>query len=92
MQGFWRQNRRAKDMRFTEAKVEEINEVLSKKKKTKPISSTVTGIGVNIFNGVGKTIVARDNSGFCDIEDLGRMIEELQMLKEAIEEATGVEL
>ena len=80
-------------MKFTDAKVEKINDVLHDMKKANPYhSKREIGIGIQIFNGVGKTIVAIDNTGFANVEDLGRVIEELQMLKEAIENETGLEL
>lgn len=79
-------------MKFTDKKVNEIQEVLHEKKVDNPMSRLVAGIGVGIDNVLGETHVMKDNNAICSIEDLGRMIEELTMLKEAIEEQTGIEL
>ena len=79
-------------MRFTEEKINAINEALLKKKKAKPISHNVIGIGVHINNSICNTFAFSNNWQICDIEDISRMIEELTMLKEAIEEETGIVL
>lgn len=80
-------------MRFNEVKVEKINDVLHEAKKANPYhSKMMIGVGIKLMNGIDRTVVAIDNQGFGEIEDLGRIIEELQMLKDAIEAETGLEL
>ena len=80
-------------MKINDAKVERINDVLYDMKKANPYHSKIEiGVGIKIFNVLGKTVVAKDNIGIANVEDLGRVIEELQMLKETIENETGLEL
>lgn len=80
-------------MKFKESKVERINEVTHDKKVLNPYHTFgVIGIGVGLFNTIDSTVVGIMNSQICEIDDLGRLIEELQMLKDSIEEETGLEL
>lgn len=81
-------------MRFLAEKIEAINERLAEKKKSNPISRNVIGIGIKLGEGINGA-TAFSNLGNCDwqictVEDLKRTIEELTMLKESIEEETGV--
>lgn len=77
-------------MKFTDSKIESINNTLDEKKRTNPYNGKVIGIGINLNDGICGATVFKDNWGICSIEELGRMIEELTMLKEAIEEETGI--
>lgn len=80
-------------MKFKESKVERINDVTHDKKVSNPYHTCgVIGIGVGLFNTIDSTVVGINNSEICNIDDLGRLIEELQMLKDSIEEETGLEL
>lgn len=81
-------------MKFTESKIESINERLAEKKRSNPISKNVIGIGIKLEEGINGA-TAFSNSGtcgwaICTVEDLKRTIEELTMLKESIEEETGI--
>lgn len=77
-------------IKFNENTINKINDSLSAKKKANPIDSNVTGIGVNLRDSLSGTSAFLNNWQICEIKDLGRMIEELTMLKEAIEEETGL--
>ena len=77
-------------MKLTMKAIEKVNENLWNKKKENPMNGSVIGIGVNMHDSFGGATVFKDNWGLCELEELGRMIDELTMLKEAIEEETGV--
>lgn len=77
-------------MKFTEEKITAINGRLADKKRENPFSFRQIGIGVNLDNSSSGATIFKDIMGFCNVEELSRMIEELQMLKEAIEEETGL--
>lgn len=77
-------------MKFTDATIDRINNKLLDKKKANPVSSTEAGIGIFIGNGLHGSSAIRNNTVICTLEDLDRTIEELTMLKEAIEEETGI--
>lgn len=84
-------------MRFTAEKIGAINERLAEKKKSNPISRNVIGIGIKLGEGINGATAFSNSGGNCDwsicaVEDLKRTIEELTMLKESIEEETGVVL
>lgn len=79
-------------MKFKEEKIEVINNTCDEKKKANPISRHIIGIGIRLDNSVSKTIVLKDNWAICEVEELSQMIKELTMMKEAIEEETGLVL
>ena len=79
-------------MKFNEKTVNEINDTLVDKKRENPVSRNVLGIGVNLRNSIDGSGAYLNNWQICKIDDLARIIEELTMLKEAIEEETGLEL
>lgn len=78
-------------MRFTDEKIKAINENLSAKKKANPISFHEIGIGVNLRNSIMGVGAFKDNWQLCEIEDIDRLIEDLEMLRDAITEETGIE-
>lgn len=79
-------------MKFKEEKIEVINNTCDEKKKANPISRHIIGIGIRLDNSVSKTIVFKDDWAICEVEELSQMIRELTMMKEAIEEETGLVL
>lgn len=79
-------------MRFTEKTMAKINERLDEKKRENPIKGNVIGLGVRLSEGLNGSIAIKDCVSVCSIEDLSRTIVELTMLKEAIEEETGIVL
>lgn len=79
-------------MKFTEAKMEAIEKNFDNRLKANPISRHVIGTGINLTESLNGTAIAKNMMVFADVEDLGRVIKELQMLKEAIEEETGLVL
>lgn len=79
-------------MMFTEEKTKDINNRLYEMKKAMPINGKLVGLGINIDTTMGKTSVYKNNWGLCDLDELGQMIKELTMLKQAVEEKTGLVL
>lgn len=79
-------------MRFTEKTMDKINERLDEKKRENPIKGKIIGLGVRLSEGLDGSIAIKDCVSVCSIEDLSRTIVELTMLKEAIEEETGIVL
>lgn len=80
-------------MKFTKDMEERIDKALTDKKKEMPYrrgKGAIIGIGVGLFSDPFTTDVYRDDKWICELEDLSRMIEELTMLKEAIEEESGI--
>lgn len=81
-------------MRLNEQTIIKINDVLEEKKRQNPIRPHVLSVlGIELFvldSSTNKVTVCANEKYMFDIEDLGRAIEELQMLKESIEEVTGV--
>ena len=77
-------------MKFTDEKLEVINENLAEKKKANPVDFHTIGIGVNIQNSLMGVGAFKDNWQLCEIEDISRLIKELEMLRDAIAEETGV--
>lgn len=82
-----------KTMKFNNETFDKISEQLYRKKKADPIDGRTIGMGVGLEDLFSKrTVIAVDGMIVCEIEELTRMIKELQMLKETIEEVTGLEL
>lgn len=77
-------------MKFTEEKIKSIDEAMFEKLKENPMAGRAVGIGVHLDNTPSGAWIYKNIMGFCKVEELGRVIEELQMLKEAIEEETGL--
>ena len=77
-------------MKFTEEKIEAINNTCDEKKKANPICGKEIGLGINLDGSVGETTVFKNNWAICTVEELSQMIKELNMMKEAIEEETGL--
>ena len=73
-------------MRFTEDKLNAIDNRLTRKKKEDPVKNNVIGVGIRLVS-LG---VVKENTKICEVEDLKRVIKELTMLKESIEEETGL--
>ncbi len=79
-------------MKFTQAKMEAIEKNYDNRLKANPIRKHVVGIGINLTESLNGTAIAKNNMVFADVEELDRLIKELQMLKDAIEEETGLVL
>lgn len=79
-------------MKLTTTMLEKVEENLHEKKKANPLRGKILGIGVNLRNSMNGATVFKNNYGVCSLEELSRMIEELTMLKEAIEEEAGIVL
>ena len=77
-------------MKLTQSKIESINKAIDEKKKANPMNHGEVGIGINVHDSIGGLTVFKNNWGVCTIEELGRMIEELTMVKEALEEECGI--
>ena len=75
-------------MKFNEETINKIDKVLTDKKCLKPVHGSMIGIGVHLEDSK----VYKCSDIICDVEELKRTIEELQMLKESIEEVTGLVL
>lgn len=77
-------------MKFTDSKINDINNTLVLKKSANPLNGKAIGIGIHVENGLRGATAFKDNWMICEIDELSRMIEELTMLKESIEEETGL--
>ena len=73
-------------MKIREEKIGEIRERLDKKKFKK----FKYGIGIGIGAETAGAMVTKDKIQLFTIEELAQAIEELTMLKESIEETTGI--
>lgn len=74
-------------MKLTIEKFETIDKKLSARKK----ETFKCGIGVNIWRDIdGETTIFKNKFEICSVEELKQVIEELTMLKEIIEEETGI--
>ena len=75
-------------MRFTEEKTKVINELLAMKRTANATVKVKLGTGVNgtsAFKQLGNC-----DWTLCEVEEIPAIINELTMLKEAIEEETGI--
>lgn len=77
-------------MRFSETKMKDIDDRFTQMKMENPIDRYRVGIGIELVDGLRGATLCKNGLAFADVEELGRMIEELQMLKEAIETETGI--
>lgn len=80
-------------MKFREELESRIDIAMTNKKKATPYmngKSVAIGIGVGLISDPFSTEVYRDGNWVCGLDELSRMIEELTMLKEAIEEEAGI--
>lgn len=74
-------------MNFTDQKMGEINATLAEMKKNYPYELKV---GISLCDSIGGAHILKDGMAFCSIDDLGGLIEELQMLRAAIKKESGV--
>ena len=77
-------------MKFTASKIGIINANLSEKKRVNPLKGKATGIGISLEAFPSGATVCQDGMAMLTVEDLSRAIVELSMLKDAIEEETGI--
>ena len=75
-------------MKFTEQLIGRIERNADNKKKK---SRYRVGLGLNVQNSIGGATIFANNWGICEIEELQQMIDELTIMKQAIEEETGIE-
>lgn len=73
-------------MKFTQETEKKINELLKEKKYGDEVSRR---LDTRLTESFGESAVV-NGMCICNIENLGRVIEELAMLKESIEEVTGI--
>lgn len=76
-------------MRFTDEALEKIEKTYAEVQKETGKSQFYMGLRVD--NNLSRPGVYTNNWGICDLEDIDHMIEELQLMKEAVKRATGVE-
>lgn len=83
-------------MKFTTEAEERIEKALIEKKKANPVNGRckIVGIGVELgYSSLSESHCAvRNGVVVCTLDELSRMIEELTMLKDSIEDVTGVVL
>lgn len=77
-------------MRFTEETIEALNNAIDEKKRKNPISGRTIGIGLNIRNGMKEPTIYKNNWEICELSELNRMIEELEMVRAALAETVGI--
>lgn len=77
-------------MRFTEETIEALNNAIDEKKRQNPISGHTIGIGLNIRNGMKEPTIYKNNWEICELSELNRMIEELEMVRAALAETVGI--
>lgn len=79
-------------MKLKKETLEKVERTLSKKKGE--AFGRLGGLGFETHGSVDETTISRNTTGcfICEIEELKQTIEELQLIKEAIEEVTGIEL
>lgn len=77
-------------MRFTEETIEALNDCIWEKKKQNPINGNLIGIGINIKNSISEPTVFKNNWAICELSELNRMIEELEMVRAALAETVGI--
>lgn len=78
------------NIEFKENMIEKIGKTLEASKKQNPMKGSCIGIGINLKNSLSGSTVFKDNWEICKVDELTRMIEELTMLKKAIETETGL--
>ena len=69
-------------MRFTDSKIKDINDRMVAKKENTYL---------NLGDSINGATIFKENWAICEVSELSRMIYELTVLKEAIEEETGIE-
>lgn len=77
-------------MRLSTEMHDRVEKAFDEKKKANPINHRVLGLGIDMYTGFEGTDVYRNGHYVCSLEELSRMAEELTMLKESVEEQTGV--
>lgn len=73
-------------MKFTSSKIADINERVIQKKENAFVSIAESLNGATVFKKCGNMDWA-----ICEVAELSRVIYELTVLKEAIEEETGIQ-
>lgn len=76
-------------MRFTDEALEKVEKTYSELQKESGRHEYY--MGLELKNGIGMPTIFTNNWQVCNLDDLDHMIGELQMMKNAIERATGVE-
>lgn len=71
---------------------ERIEKAFDEKKTANPldIRHRIIGLGIELYTGFEGVDVYRNGSWVCELGEVSRMMEELTMLKESVEEQTGV--
>lgn len=77
-------------MRFTEETIEALNNAIDEKKRAKPYKGKIVGIGLNVQNSISEPTIYKDNWAICELSELDRMIEELEMVRAALAETVGI--
>ena len=75
-------------MKFNQTAIENIDKVYTKKHMAD--RTYKTGLGLATLESLGGASVFKCGWEVCKVEEISQMIYELTMMKEAIEEATGV--
>lgn len=73
-------------MRFTEEALKKIDEIKFERLR----AACRHGIGVTVEDGAVESCISHNGWEVCKISELSEMITDLQNIKEAIKEATGV--
>ena len=74
-------------MKINEMFLEKIEKNADKKKKNSPYK---VGLGLNVKNSLGGATVFTNGWAICTVEELQQMIDELTIMRDAIEEETGI--
>lgn len=76
-------------MRIAEEKIEVINNWMNAKKSGVGLREE-DSLRINLCDSAFRATIFKDNWAVCRVEELSQMIRELTMMKEAIEEQTGL--
>lgn len=78
-------------MRLTKEKTEAINRRADEMKRTEPYkSSHIIGIGIEVGESLGETKVKYNGLVLFDIEDISQAIKELEFIRQALEDESGI--
>lgn len=77
-------------MRFTEETIEALNNAIDENKRAKPYKGKIVGIGLNVQNSISEPTIYKNNWEICELSELDRMIEELEMVRAALPETVGI--
>ena len=75
-------------MRLNEKFLEKIDKNYSDKHRNGRYKNC--GLGINVRDGFSGATVFKNNWAICELDELQQMIDELEMMKQAIEEETGI--